>query len=390
MTSPFLRSPELRAANPILNDHPLKLGVFGSNWSGMTMTTLPETYVPTWEASMEVGRLADEIGFDAIVPVSRWKSVVPGNPQHQSGQCLENFTWATATAVSTRRAAVFVTCHVATYPPVLAAKQAATIDQICGGRLGLNLVAGWNSREALMFGNKLLLDHDERYRLASEWIDIVQRVWESDEEFDFHGEFFDLEGAFTEPKPAQAPGPVIMNAGSSGQGRAFSAKYSDMAFVSIKSLDEEAAAATVESYRQFARAEYGREVGVWAPAAIVYGDTDEEAQAKADWMVEHGDFAAIETNLAEHDRTGSTHGRPDDLYRRLILGSGSYPLIGSAETIAARLQMLSDAGLDGLLISWFDYAGGLRHFAAEVMPLLEERGLRRPARAAAEVGSAAN
>jgi alkanesulfonate monooxygenase SsuD/methylene tetrahydromethanopterin reductase-like flavin-dependent oxidoreductase (luciferase family) len=378
MMSPFPRSSEIRAANPVLGANRLKLGVFGSNWVGLSMTDMPGRLDPTWDATLEIGRLADEAGFEAIVPISRWKSLVADNPQHPTSRCLENFTWASAMAACTRRAAVFVTCHIAVYHPVLAAKQAATVDQIARGRFGINIVAGWNARELGMFGVELLHDHEQRYGQAAEWMDIVRRVWESDEEFDYEGEFYDIRGAFHEPKPAQAPGPVIMNAGSSAEGRDFSARFSDMALVSIKNDDPQTTAQTVESYRAFAREAHGREVGVWAPAHIVHGDTDAHAQELADEMNEHGDYELVKTYLKDHVATNSTHGMPDELTRRMILGQGSFPLIGSAETIADRLEMLSEAGVDGLLLTWFDYADGIRRFAAEVQPLLEQRALRQP------------
>jgi alkanesulfonate monooxygenase SsuD/methylene tetrahydromethanopterin reductase-like flavin-dependent oxidoreductase (luciferase family) len=380
MMSSFPRSPEIRAANPVLNSNRLKLGVFASNWPGMTLTNMPggRGFVPTWEASLEITRLAEEAGLEALVPASRWKSHHPNKHDHFSSQCLENFTWASATALATRRIAVFATVHMAVYPPVLAAKQAATIDQICGGRFGINLVAGWNARELGMFGTKLLLNHDERYGQAAEWMEIVRRVWESEEEFDFHGQFYDIEGAYTEPKPAQEPGPIVMNAGASGQGRAFSAKYADMAFVSITRDDPASAAETVQVYRDFARERFGREVGVWTLAHIVQGDSDENANALADEMYAHGDFELVELYVQQFEATNSTAGMPEEVSRRLVLGNGSFPLIGSAETIADRLEMLSEAGLDGLVFCWFDYAAGLRRFAAEVLPLLEKRGLRAP------------
>jgi dimethylsulfone monooxygenase len=384
MTSQFPRSPEIRSANPVFNDNRLKLGVFGINWVGLAMTNLPGTLVPTWEASLEIGRLADQAGFEAIVPVSRWKSHVPGKPGHRSSQALETFTWATAMAVSTRRAAVFATCHVAAFPPVLAAKQAATLDQISGGRFGLNVVAGWNAMEPGMFGAKMLQKHERRYGQAIEWMEIVQRVWTSEDEFDYHGEYYDIEGAYTEPKPAQAPWPAVMNAGLSEHGRAFSARFSDMAFVALGGDDPAAAAETVTTYRAYAHERAGREVGVWSHGYVVHGDTDEGAHAMADEMYAQGDFESADAFIAGVVATNS--GLPEEVHqlmrRQMVLGSGGFPLVGSAETIADRLAMLSVAGIDGVLLTWHDYAAGIRRFTAEILPLLEERGLRAPDAAA--------
>jgi alkanesulfonate monooxygenase SsuD/methylene tetrahydromethanopterin reductase-like flavin-dependent oxidoreductase (luciferase family) len=383
MASAFPRSPEIRAANPVLNDNRLKLGVFGINWVGLCMTNMPGTLVPTWEATLEIGRLADEAGFEAIIPVSRWKSHVPGKPGHRSSQALETFTWATAMAVSTKRAAVFATCHVAAFPPVLAAKQAATLDQISGGRFGLNVVAGWNAMEPGMFGARMLQAHERRYGQATEWMEIVRRVWTSEEEFDFHGVYYDIEGAYTEPKPAQAPWPVIMNAGLSEHGRAFSARFSDMAFVALP--DVGAAAGTVETYRAFAREHEGRQVDVWTHGYVVHEETDAAAEAMADEMYAQGDFESADAFLAGVVATNS--GIPQEIRelmrRQMVLGSGGLPLVGCAATIADRLATLSAAGIDGVLLTWLDYASGLRRFTAEVLPLLEERALRGPDVAAA-------
>jgi alkanesulfonate monooxygenase SsuD/methylene tetrahydromethanopterin reductase-like flavin-dependent oxidoreductase (luciferase family) len=378
----FARSPAIRAANPVLNQNRLKLGVFGINWVGLAMTNVPGTLIPTWPASLEIGQLADRAGFEAIIPVSRWKSLVPGKPGHRSSQALETFTWATAMAVSTQQAAVFATCHVAAFPPVLAAKQAATLDHISGGRFGLNVVAGWNAREPGMFGAKMFHEHERRYGQATEWMEIVRRVWTSEEEFDFHGDYYDIEGAYTEPRPAQAPGPVVMNAGMSEHGRAFSARYSDMTFVAMQSDDPAAAADTVAAYRAYTSEHTGRDVGVWTHGYVVHEDTDAKAQAVANEMYAAGDVECADAFIAGVVATNS--GLSEELHRALrkqiVLGSGGFPLVGSADTIADRLELLSTAGIDGVLLTWHNYAAGLRRFAQEILPRLQERGLRGPPR----------
>src|SRR5947209_5761517 len=123
--SPFPRSPEIRRANPVFNTNPLKLGVFGINQSGCAKTLAPERLVPRWKDTLEVGQLADRFGFEAIVSVSRWKSLVPGKPNDPSGHIFEPLAWAGAMAHATEYSAIIATCHVHAYPPMLLAKQTA-------------------------------------------------------------------------------------------------------------------------------------------------------------------------------------------------------------------------------------------------------------------------
>jgi alkanesulfonate monooxygenase SsuD/methylene tetrahydromethanopterin reductase-like flavin-dependent oxidoreductase (luciferase family) len=62
---------------------------------------------------------------------------------------------------------------------------------------------------------------------------------------------------------------------------------------------------------------------------------------------------------------------------RLITGYGSFPLVGTAEQIVDELRRLSGDGLDGLVLSWVDYRRELRQFITEILPLLEQAGLRK-------------
>jgi len=60
----------------------------------------------------------------------------------------------------------------------------------------------------------------------------------------------------------------------------------------------------------------------------------------------------------------------------VIAGFGSYPLIGTPEQIVDGLQMLSDAGLEGVVLSWPGYRDGMDRFREKVLPLLQQAGLR--------------
>ena len=93
---------------------------------------------------------------------------------------------------------MFATSHVLTVHPIMAAKQATTIDHITGGRFALNVVTGWHRPEMEMFGAPML-DHDDRYQLAVEWLEIIKRLWTAEEEFDYDGKHFKIARAISSP-----------------------------------------------------------------------------------------------------------------------------------------------------------------------------------------------
>ena len=91
-----------------------------------------------------------------------------------------------------RNITVFATTHTAANHPVVVAKQLATIDRISRGRIGLNIVAGWNKPEYEALGLTLPDDHTTRYGYAQEWFDIVRALWSRTEAFDWDGAWFKL------------------------------------------------------------------------------------------------------------------------------------------------------------------------------------------------------
>jgi alkanesulfonate monooxygenase SsuD/methylene tetrahydromethanopterin reductase-like flavin-dependent oxidoreductase (luciferase family) len=367
------------ATNPIFGPNRLKLGLFAHNGSGSAHTVAPEAYAVTWPQTLELSRTADAAGYEAIVPFGRWKGYVEGDPDHRSHECLEPYTWAAAIAQATEHAAVFTTSHVSTIHPLLAAKQGATIDHISGGRFALNVVAGWQENEFRMFGAPLSA-RANRYEQATEWLELIKRFWSEDGEFDFHGRFYTAERALARPRPIQQPFPAIMNAGSSPTGRHFAAANSDLAFVILASDDPEVCRAQIAEYRDLAAREYGRDLQVWGYTYVIQRDTHAEAVAYERYLAERPDEPALETWM--HGITAMQDLPPEVLEimrHRAIVGMSGYPLVGTADEIVGRLGDLSDAGLDGVLLTWVDYADGLARFNADVLPLLEQADLRAPA-----------
>jgi FMNH2-dependent dimethyl sulfone monooxygenase len=371
--------PDIRL-NPLFNTNPLKLGTFGTNGRGASHSVAPDAHRPTWPINLEAAQLADRAGFEALVAFARWKGFADAGIDHPSGVVLDPFIWAGAIAQATSYSAVFATTHAPTVHPIVVAKQTATIDIISGGRLGLNLVGGWNKPEFDMFG-AALAPHDERYEHLDEWYGVLQRLWTAREEFDFEGRFLCLTGAMSRPQPLQQPRPAIMNAGGSGRGMQFACQHADMCFVSLDDEDADVARRQIDAYKRLARDVYGREVGVWTVVGIVQRDTVQQAEDYLHYFaVEHEDSASVEQWI-RRTLVGAL-GRSEDYVRkmrvRVAAASGSQLLVGTAQHVADGLERLHGLGIDGCLLAWNDFADGLTRFNADVLPILEARGLRAP------------
>jgi alkanesulfonate monooxygenase SsuD/methylene tetrahydromethanopterin reductase-like flavin-dependent oxidoreductase (luciferase family) len=291
---------------------------------------------------------------------------------------LFNHRWASAIGASTRYPGIFATSHVPTIHPVMAAKQAATIDHVTGGRFNLNVVTGWYKPEIEMFGEEQL-EHDTRYDRAIEWLEIIKLLWTSEEEFDYEGKFYKIKKGWLQPKPIQKPYPVVMNAGGSDKGRHYAAKYCDVAFIVLQSHKFEDVKAHVERYRKFAREEYGREIQVWTNAYVVQGETEADAKKFFDYYVhEKGDWVAVDnltTTLGINAQT-----MPPDVAHRLkahfIAGWAGYPIVGTKEKVVDELATLARAGFDGVILSWAKFVEQMREFQEVTYPLVVQAGLR--------------
>jgi alkanesulfonate monooxygenase SsuD/methylene tetrahydromethanopterin reductase-like flavin-dependent oxidoreductase (luciferase family) len=369
-----------KASTPVLSaENPLKLGIFATNLrGGVTLADIEGNLEGTWAETVKLAQWADRIGLDAVVPIARWRGY--GGKANLGDRSFETFTWAAGLLSVTTRIMVFSTFHVPVGHPVLAAKMGATVDHISGGRFGLNIVAGWNAAELAMFG-LTQREHDERYEVADEWAQILKQLWMVAGDQDYHGTYFDVPGGFSEPKPLQEPYPVIMNAGTSGAGRQFAAKHSDLIFAGLTTLDT--AAAQIQEIKQLARERHAREIRVFGRGHIVCRDT--EAQAKADWDLIHKQLAdrdgAIETtrmNMANSQSTPFDELKMEPVLEGMIAGFWALPIIGTPDQVTDKLLELHRMGLEGLALSWPDYDEGLRQLEHEILPRLIEAGVRAP------------
>ncbi|HXX44873.1 MAG TPA: LLM class flavin-dependent oxidoreductase [Candidatus Acidoferrales bacterium] len=367
------------STNPLFNSNRLKLGTFCSNTIA-NLTLVPEQWRPTWANCLAAARAADDAGLEAVVPIARWKGYLDDKPDHPSHEVLDVFAFAAGVAQATRYSAVLATSHAPTMHPLLVAKQCATIDAISGGRSALNIVGGWNRREFDMFGIDLL-EHDERYVYLEEWLQLLRKLWTCPTEFDYTSKHFRMKKAISRPQPIQPGGIPIMNAAQSPAGIRFSAKNSQIGLLGLRGYSLEEWTPQVAAYKRMARKEFGREIQIWSNASAVLRDTTKEAEDFLHYYSEEFVDAECLDSIMETIRVENDVPKESPQFafmrKRMAAGAG-YPLVGDAHKIAEDLKKMSAAGVDGIIMTWLDYIDGVKRFAREVLPLLEEAGLRKP------------
>lgn len=361
---------EVRRHTRLQNANRFKLGFFGMNCNGSVATAAPERWRAEWPDTRKAAQLADEAGLEFLLPIARWQGY--GGVTDRHGSTFETLSWASALLSATDGIVAFATVHVPLVHPVFAAKSCVTADHVGAGRLGLNVVSGWNVGEFAMFG-EALLEHDERYAYTEEWLAIVNRIWAEDRPFDHTGKHFRLAGVEARPKPWGQTRPLLMSAGSSPTGRAFAMHHADCLFMVVTDIDKLAAEISQM------RAEKP-ELGVYASGHLIARATPKETRDYYHYLVhEHGDWEAAETVVAKR-LEGESRSIPPERIRqmkeRFISGGGTFPVIGSFDEVAALLKRLSDAGLTGMALAPVNYLADMPMIRDEILPRLERLGLR--------------
>jgi FMNH2-dependent dimethyl sulfone monooxygenase len=367
---------QARMDAPLLNDNRFKLALFAFNLTGgQTISTAPGVNNPSWAQNVRLAQMADRAGLEALIPVGRWIGF--GGPSQYHSKSFESYTWAAGLGALTEYSMVVATGHVPALHPIVAAKQSATVDHITNGRFALNLVSGWFKTEMEFFGANML-DHDGRYAQADEWISLVKRLWNETGDFDFSGKYFDVRGAAAEPKPLQRPHPVVINAGISERGQRFAATHADIGFIAGENVAQ--VAENARAFKRVAQAQ-GKQTIILADIVVCCFPTDDEAHAYAKLVGDKGDRIAAGNNMAI--MSAHSKGWTDEQYarfeRQFMQSYGCAQAVGSPETVAGICAELAEAGVDGAAFSIMGHwEENLRLITEQVVPLLEQAGLRRP------------
>jgi pyrimidine oxygenase len=349
----------------------LELGVFlpiGNN--GFLMSKTAPQYQPSFEMNKQIAILAESFGFDFVFSMSKWRGF--GGATRFWDSTLESLSLMTGLAAVTSRIGIIATIQPLLFPPAVAAKMIATIDDVSKGRFGINIVTGSFLDEYEQMG-PLPADYNvKRYKYAQEWLHVVKRLW-SEESVTFDGEWFHLRDCRSGPHPLQKPYPSIICAGTSDEGFRFTAQEGNYSFIN---------GITVEHTKELSRrmkataAEFGREIKTATTMLPIVDETQAAAEKQWQYIQEGADKEAL-ANLAQYYTKGtrtSSQNRIKKMERDVSFAGRMVP--GTPAMVADVIeQLVVDGGVDSIQFLFPDYIKGLKTFHAEVMPLLRRREL---------------
>lgn len=352
----------------------IEMGIFlpiGSE--GFFISERTPHFSPTFEMNKQISQMAESFGFDYVFSMCKWRGF--GGKTEFWDHTLESLTLMTGLAVATSRIKVIATVNPLCFNPAIAAKMIATLDEISGGRCGINIITGASPAEYQQMGIWPEGYDTGRYRYAEEWVTALKRLW-SEDRVDYEGDFFRLRDCVSSPKPVQQPHPFLVCAGVSQEGFSFTARHCDYSFLGGSTTEE----TNAQSRRMKATARpLGREVKTAATLAVIQAESDEAAEALFDYYFEGADTEALANIMGAFGGQAREASRDRASRMRESICFAGRPVVGGPETIASTIRDLAVEGdLDNILLIFPDYIEGLRAFQRDVMPLLQEQGLRLP------------
>ena len=327
----------------------------------------------------KLAQIAERNGFDYALSQIRFTAGYGAEFQH------EPVTFSQALLAATDKLKVIAALLPGPWTPVLAAKQIATLHEIYGGRVAVNVVSGWFRGEFTAIGEPWL-DHDERYRRSEEFIRALRGIW-SEDNFTLGGDFYRFRDYSLKPKPSGAL-PEIFQGGSSRAARDMAARVSDWYFTNGNTPEE--IRKQVDDLRTKASAE-GRHVKVGVNAFAIARNSEAEARTVLDEIVAKADPEAV--NAFGHEVKNAGKASPEgqgnwakSSFSDLVQYNDGFRsnLIGTPEQIAERVISLKDAGADLILLGFLHFQEEVEYFGKHIIPLVRDLEAKRPYAVAAE------
>ncbi|EXJ77437.1 hypothetical protein A1O3_09663 [Capronia epimyces CBS 606.96] len=316
-------------------------------------------------------------------------------------------------------------------PPFILAKRFSTLDHITKGRVAWNIVTSWSETAAQAMGLESLPEHDERYAMADEYVELMYKLWEgswaddaviADREtgvyadpdkvrkINHSGKYFQCKSAHqVNPSPQRTP--VLFQAGMSPAGAQFGAKHAECIFVSSKSPT--LLAGNIKKTRALA-AQMGRDpqsIKFFVSFTPILGATEEEAQAKFETFRRHsnpegalalyGGIARIDLSTFPLDEElpttvedpalahfslkqrevivqrpdGINHWTPRIMSEWLSIGGNASYVVGTGDQAAQAMERwILEADVDGFNLSHVVVPQAWEDIVTYLIPALEKRG----------------
>lgn len=321
----------------------------------------------SYDYNLKAAKLADDIGLDFIMAMAKYRGY-GGETEHWR-YTLDSPMMMAGLAQATSKVKVWATIHTLLQNPAVTAKMIATLDQISNGRAGLNVVTGAYKGEFAQMGAwPEGVDHDERYVLATEWIQSIKALWTQDS-VTMKGKYFTLDDCMSDPKPTTPP--FLVCAGTSKAGIRFTAQEMDALFLSGGDVDE----LHVASRDAKAGAlELGYKIRTYSMMTVAFGETDAAAEEMAAHFREGLDEGALHGMMRAYGFLDSEIGKENAFTQKARSTFMTPAVLGTPETVIERLsEIFEKTSLDGLMLIFPDYLTGLPIFGEKVLPVLRER-----------------
>ncbi|MGP4003744.1 LLM class flavin-dependent oxidoreductase [Streptomyces sp. 8N706] len=354
-----------------------------------------------------------------------------GNARHNVLGGFEPLTLLSALAAVTEHIGLIATVSTTFNEPFHTARKFASLDHLSGGRAGWNIVTSAGVEEARNFGQEEHLEHARRYDRAREFVDVATKLWDSWEDdavvldrergvyaetgrvrpIRHTGEFFGVEGPLNVQRSPQGY-PLLVQAGSSEDGKEFAARYAEAVFTAQQTLAD---GQTFYKDLKSRLARHGRapeDIKILPGICPVIGDDEAQAreleQELTELQVPEYGLEQLSSMLQvdlgglpldgplpdlpeERDINGNKSrftlvaelARRDGLTLRELIarlggGRGHRVVAGTAEQVADQLEeWFTEGAADGFNIMPPHLPGGLEDFVDQVVPILQRRGLFR-------------
>ncbi|MFD1330597.1 LLM class flavin-dependent oxidoreductase [Methylopila musalis] len=318
-----------------------------------------EPYDASWEHNRDTVLEAEALGYDATLVAQHTV-----NPHFAERDQLDSWTATAALAAVTSRIELISAIKPGLFHPVVLAKMALQIEEISGGRFGLNLVNAWNHAEFEKAGLPFP-EHDARYAYGREWLSVVRRLI-GGETVTHRGDHFTVDDYTLRPASRHRARPRIYLGGESEPARALAADLSDVWFINGQPLDS--VEALIRDLK--ARPRAGAPLGFGLSAFVIARETEAEAKAEHRRLIE----------LAEKDKPAkaiqASNTDPNvvmfqTMAQRSFVGTNggtAAGLVGSYDQVAERIDAFSRVGVELFMLQFQPLRAEQRRFAEEIFP----------------------